>query len=145
MRVGRNDRQKRDNFWMERIFQTITDSQGDLIDQRPLIARRVCKLTMIFIRMYVHCISDIWSSVTWSNHIYGLIVYVWSILSWAKVGSLINKIGQIYGLSLIWSILVGQHHGPHIRYAVYRVSHPIVRGILSYFDLGVPLPWLGRS
>ena len=31
--------------------------------------------------------------------------HMWSIPSWSKVGSFINKVDQIYGLSLIWSIL----------------------------------------
>ena len=45
--------------------------------------------------------------------------HIWSILSWSKVGSFINKIDRIYGQSLIWSILGGQNRGPYGRYTLY--------------------------
>ena len=48
--------------------------------------------------------------------------HIWLILSWSEVGSLINENDRLYGLSLIWSILVGQNSGPDIRYALYSTG-----------------------
>ena len=92
--------------------------------QVDMYIQRLCRYVYHFRRFYFFTLCVQSCTLHIGDMVIGSIVkyHIWLILSWSEVGSLINENDRLYGLSLIWSILVGQNSGPCIWYAVYYVT-----------------------